>query len=121
MKARSCPQKEKGLGKAGGKVDKQKKKFSFVAIAVIIGFMIAVQFQTVKKPVERDTRDIWQLREALLKEKELQTNLLKQIRSNDEKIASYESKKKQSKEETLRNTLQELKVEAGMTPVTGPG
>jgi uncharacterized protein YlxW (UPF0749 family) len=102
-------------------VDKQKKKISFVAIAVIIGFMIAVQFQTVKKPVERDTRDIWQLREALLKEKELQTNLLKQIRSNDEKIASYESKKKQSKEETLRNTLQELKVEAGMTPVIGPG
>lgn len=102
-------------------MDKRKKRFSFVAIAVIIGFMIAVQFQTVKKPVERDTRDIWQLREALLKEKELQTNLLKQIRSNDEKIASYESKKKQSKEETLRNTLQELKVEAGMTPVTGPG
>lgn len=102
-------------------MDKQKKKISFVAIAVIIGFMIAVQFQTVKKPVERDTRDIWQLREALLKEKELQINLLKQIRSNDEKIASYESKKKQSKEETLRNTLQELKVEAGMTPVIGPG
>ncbi|MCQ6279749.1 DUF881 domain-containing protein [Bacillus sp. EB600] len=83
--------------------------------------MIAVQFQTVKKPVERDTRDIWQLREALLKEKELQTNLLKEIRSNDEKIASYESKKKQSKEETLRKTLQELKVGAGLTPVTGPG
>lgn len=83
--------------------------------------MIAIQFQTVKKPVERDTRDIWQLREALLKEKGLQTNLLKEIRSNDEKLDSYESKKKQSKEETLKNTLQELKVEAGMTEVTGPG
>lgn len=83
--------------------------------------MIAIQFQTVKKPIERDTRDIWQLREALLKEKELQTNLLKEIRSNDEKLDSYESKKKQSKEETLKNTLQELKVQAGMTEVTGPG
>jgi len=74
--------------------------------------MIAVQFQTVQKPIERDTRDIWQLREALLKEKELETNLLKEIRSNDEKIDSYESKKKQSKEQTLKNTLQELKAEA---------
>jgi uncharacterized protein YlxW (UPF0749 family) len=102
-------------------VDKPKKNISFVVITLIIGFMIAIQFQTVKKPVERDTRDIWQLREALLKEKGLQTNLLKEIRSNDEKLDSYESKKKQSKEETLKNTLQELKVEAGMTEVTGPG
>lgn len=102
-------------------MDKSKKKFSFVIITFIIGFMIAVQFQTVQKPIERDTRDIWQLREALLKEKELETNLLKEIRSNDEKIDSYESKKKQSKEQTLKNTLQELKAQAGMTEVTGPG
>jgi uncharacterized protein YlxW (UPF0749 family) len=99
----------------------QKKNLSFVLITFIIGFMIAIQFQTVKKPVERDTRDIWQLRESLLKEKELETNLLKEIRSNDEKIASYESQKKQSKEETLKNTLQELKIQAGLTKVTGPG
>jgi uncharacterized protein YlxW (UPF0749 family) len=102
-------------------VDKSKKKLSFVIITFIIGFMIAVQFQTVQKPIERDTRDIWQLREALLKEKELETNLLKEIRSNDEKIDSYDSKKKQSKEQTLKNTLQELKAEAGMTEVNGPG
>jgi uncharacterized protein YlxW (UPF0749 family) len=102
-------------------VHKPRKNLSFVVITFIIGFMIAIQFQTVKKPVERDTRDIWQLREALLKEKELQTNLLQEIRSNDEKISAYESKKKQSKEETLKNTLQELKVQAGMTQVTGPG
>src|SRR3954451_8250411 len=83
--------------------------------------MIAIQFQTVKKPVERDTRDIWQLREALLKEKELQSNLLSEIRSNEEKLAVYESKRKQSKEQTLKDTLQELKVEAGLTEVSGPG
>ncbi|MGG5253037.1 DUF881 domain-containing protein [Neobacillus sp. SM06] len=83
--------------------------------------MIAIQFQTVKKPVERDTRDIWQLREALLKEKELQSQLLTDIRSNDAKLAVYESKKKQSKEEVLRETLTELKREAGLTEATGPG
>lgn len=83
--------------------------------------MIAIQFQTVKEPVVRDTRDVWQLREALLKEKELQSTLIREIRSNEEKLAAYESKRKQSKEQVLRETLEELKVEAGLTEITGPG
>jgi len=102
-------------------VDKPKINISFTLIAAIIGFMIAIQFQTVKKPVERDTRDIWQLREALLKEKELQSNLLTEIRSNEVKLSAYDSKRKQSKEDALRDTLDELKLETGLTEVTGPG
>ncbi|WP_066318207.1 DUF881 domain-containing protein [Bacillus sp. FJAT-29814] len=102
-------------------MDKPKLKISFTLIAAIVGFMIAIQFQTVKKPVERDTRDIWQLREALLKEKELQSKLLMEIRPIDEKLAAYDSKRSQSKEQALRDTFQELKVEAGLTEVTGPG
>ena len=107
--------------RVGEKVDKHNKKLSLVFIAAVVGFMVAIQIQTIKKPAERDTRDIWQLREALLKEKELQSKLLEEIRSNEEKIAAYDSKKKNSKEELLRSTLQELEVEAGMTEVTGPG
>lgn len=102
-------------------MDKPKRNISFTLIATIVGFMIAIQFQTIKKPVERDTRDIWQLRDALLKEKELQSNLLTEIRSNEEKLSAYESKRKQSKEQALRDTLKELKTEAGLTEVTGPG
>ncbi|MCL6573459.1 MAG: DUF881 domain-containing protein [Bacillus sp. (in: Bacteria)] len=102
-------------------MDKQKKSVGFTIITVLIGFMIAIQFQTVKKPVERDTRDVWQLREALLFEKELQSNLLNEIRSNEEKLSAYESKRMNSKEQALRDTLQELKVEAGMTKISGPG
>jgi uncharacterized protein YlxW (UPF0749 family) len=103
------------------KVDKPKMNWTFTLISTLVGFMIAIQFQTVKKPVERDTRDVWQLRAALLKEKELQSNLLSEIRSNEEKLAVYESKRKQSKEQTLKDTLQELKVEAGLTELSGPG
>jgi len=103
------------------KVDKLKKNFSFIAISAVIGFMIAIQFQTVKKPVERDTRDLWELREAILQEKELQSELLTEIRSIEEKLLAYESKQKQSKEQVLRDTIQELKNEAGMTNVTAPG
>jgi uncharacterized protein YlxW (UPF0749 family) len=87
-----------------------KKKLSFTFITVVIGFMIAVQFQTVKEPVVRDTRDTWQLRE-----------LLREISSNEEKIAQYETKRKQSKEQVLRETLEELRMEAGLSEVTGPG
>ncbi|QCJ45150.1 DUF881 domain-containing protein [Bacillus sp. S3] len=102
-------------------MDKPKINISFTLIATVVGFMIAIQFQTVKKPAERDTRDVWQLREALLKEKELQSHLLSEIRSNEEKLSAYESKRKQSKEQVLKDTLDELKIEAGLTEVTGPG
>jgi uncharacterized protein YlxW (UPF0749 family) len=102
-------------------VDKHKKNISFIAISAIIGFMIAIQFQTIKTPVERDTRDLWQLREALLQEKELQSQLLTEIRSIEEKILAYESKQKHSKEQVLHDTIQELKVEAGLTEIHGPG
>nr|WP_285889336.1 DUF881 domain-containing protein [Neobacillus niacini] len=83
--------------------------------------MIAIQFQSVKEPVERDTRDLWQLREALLQEKELQSELVSEIRSIEEKLLAYDSKQKQSKEQALRDTIKELKIEAGLTQVKGPG
>lgn len=83
--------------------------------------MVAIQFQTVQEPVVRDTRDTWQLREDLKKEKELQSRLIREIRSNEEKIAEYETEREQSKEQTLRKTLAELEEEAGLREVTGPG
>jgi uncharacterized protein YlxW (UPF0749 family) len=102
-------------------VDKPKNKLSLTLIALIIGFMVAIQFQTVKKPVERDTRDLWQLRDAMLKEKELQSKLLAEIRSVEEKLDAYESKRNQSKEQALKETLRELEQEAGLTEIVGPG
>ncbi|CEG26736.1 YlxX [Bacillus sp. B-jedd] len=103
-------------------VDKQKKKLtSFSVVAGIIGFMIAIQFQTVKEPVERDTRDIWQLRQDLLKEKKLQSDLLSEIRSTEEKLAGYETERMNGKETVLKETLEELKGEAGLTEIKGPG
>lgn len=83
--------------------------------------MLAIQFQTVQKPDVRDTRDTWQLRSDLKKELELQSKLIKEIRSNELKLSEYETERKQSQEQTLRNTLDELKEEAGLTEVQGPG
>lgn len=83
--------------------------------------MVAIQFQTVKEPVVRDTRDILKLREDLKKAQELQTTLLQEIRSIDEKIYQYESNLVSNKEQILKETLEELKEEAGLTEVKGPG
>jgi uncharacterized protein YlxW (UPF0749 family) len=103
-------------------VDKPKNKITtFAIIAAIIGFMIAIQFQSIKEPIARDTRDIWQLREDLLKEKKFQSDLLSEIRSTEKKLAGYETMRQQGKGQVLKETLEELKQEAGMTEVAGPG
>lgn len=98
-----------------------RKVLSFTFITLIVGLMLAIQFQTVQNPVVRDTRDTWELRDDLNKGKELQAKLISEIRSNEEKIAQYETEREQSKEETLRKTLDELKEEAGLTDITGTG
>jgi uncharacterized protein YlxW (UPF0749 family) len=98
-----------------------KKYLTLTAVTTVIGFMVAIQFQTLNEPVIRDTRDSWQIRQDLLKEKETYSKLLQEISSNEEKIAQYETKRKTSKEQVLRETLDELKIQVGLTELTGPG
>lgn len=83
--------------------------------------MLALQFNTLQEPTVRDTRDTWQLREDLEKEKEMQVNLLREIRSQEEILSQYESEREQSKELALRETLEELKKEAGLSDIEGFG
>jgi uncharacterized protein YlxW (UPF0749 family) len=97
------------------------KGLSFSVLTMIFGLMLAIQFQSIQEPVVRDTRDMWQLREALKQEQEIQSNLLLEIRKYDELIDTYENDESQSAEKTLKETLEELKKEAGMTKVTGSG
>ncbi|WP_240620163.1 DUF881 domain-containing protein [Peribacillus acanthi] len=100
----------------------RKNKIGFTAVTIIIGFMLAIQFETInEEPIIRDTRDTWELRSDLLKEQQLQSNLIKEARNLDEKLASYETERLQSKEQILRDTLQELKKEVGLTSVEGKG
>ncbi len=93
----------------------------FTLITTIIGFMLAVQFQTIRQPVVRDTRDIWELRKDLKQEQELQHRLLLETRDYEEKLHSYEKKQSTSKETVLQETVNELKQEAGLTEAKGAG
>jgi uncharacterized protein YlxW (UPF0749 family) len=83
--------------------------------------MIAVQFQTIKQPVVRDTRDMWELREDLTRAQELHSNLLNEIYKYEQRLTEYESVRNDSKEDILRDTLEELKADAGLTEVKGQG
>ncbi|MFS0861399.1 DUF881 domain-containing protein [Fredinandcohnia sp. 179-A 10B2 NHS] len=99
----------------------KKKVMSFTVITGIIGFMVAVQFQTIQEPEVRDTRDLWELREALKQSQELYTDLLSQIYTYEAKMEQYENERDDSRILILQETLDELRKEAGLTEMTGPG
>lgn len=85
--------------------------------------MLVIQFNTTKqdKHIEKDKSDLWGLRESFLSEKELEANLLREIRIADEKIAQYETERHNSSGQVLQETLNELEVEAGLQEISGSG
>ncbi|KHF28561.1 hypothetical protein LR68_02649 [Anoxybacillus sp. BCO1] len=83
--------------------------------------MLAVQFQTSQEPDVRDTRDIWEIRRDLQKEQELHKQLLNEIRKYEETLEKYEQQRSENKGAILRQTVEELKKEAGLTEVVGEG
>ncbi len=98
-----------------------QKGLSFSILTMIFGLMLGIQYQTIKEPIERDTRDMWQLREDLKKEQQLQSELLTEIRKYNEIIESHEKENNVNPEKTLKETLTVLQEEAGLTEVTGSG
>ena len=90
-------------------------------ISFIIGFMLAVQYNTVQNPTERDTRDIWEIRQELSDEKKRHSDLLTSIRSLTDIVNKYEDVEFDNPELLLKQTVEELRKQAGILPVTGPG
>lgn len=99
-----------------------KRYINLTFITMIVGFMLAIQFQTTNsEPELRDTRDTWQLRDAIVTEQEIQLNLLNEIKKNDQTLAAYQTVIADKKEDALIDTLDQLKEEAGLTEVSGYG
>jgi Bacterial protein of unknown function (DUF881). len=99
----------------------KKKAIHFFFATLLIGFMLAVLFNSTKENEKVVTQDMWQLREKYLKAKELETSLLQEIRKNEEIIAKYEAGQENSRAEILKETIAELKKEAGLTELQAPG
>lgn len=90
-------------------------------ISFIIGFMLAVQYNTVQKPAERTTVDIWEIRQQLFAEQERHSELLTGISELTETVNKYEDAEFDNPEVLLRQTVDQLKERAGILPVEGPG
>lgn len=90
-------------------------------ISFIIGFMLAVQYNTVQNPTERNTVDIWEIRQQLSAEQERQSELLTAISSLSETVNKYEDAEFNNPEMLLQETVDNLKASAGILPISGPG
>ncbi|MDN4607548.1 DUF881 domain-containing protein [Sporosarcina highlanderae] len=100
---------------------KKAINWKFTLILLLIGFMIAVQYNSVKNPKIRDTRDIWAIRQELAEEKKLHSELLSEIRELDNTISTYKSLSESSAGQALNDTVEKLNRKAGTTDITGPG
>ncbi|WP_078554836.1 DUF881 domain-containing protein [Bacillus alkalicellulosilyticus] len=95
----------------------------FTFVLLIIGFMLAVQFQSTKEPVVRDTRDIRELRTELQAEQERHQQLVQEIDNTLVLLQQYENSfnDQQSVEEVIEEQIESLKEGAGLTEKSGEG
>lgn len=100
---------------------KKKVISRFTMILFVIGLMTAIQFNTINEPNSRDTRDVWEIRQELSREKQLHSELLSEIGTLDDTLAKYQEASNDSPEQALKETVEVLRKEAGLTQITGPG
>lgn len=91
----------------------------FTIVTVIIGFMLAIQFQTTNEPNVRDTRDILQLRQDLRVEKERQQQLNMEIEK--QLTLLNQLKQKENIEDVMIDALEDLRANAGLKEISGEG
>lgn len=91
----------------------------FAIITTIIGFMIAIQFETTNEPIVRDTRDILQLRDDLRSEKERQQQLNIEIEKQLGLLNQLQEK--ENLEDVMVEAIEDLQTRAGLTSVSGEG
>ncbi|MFG6497441.1 DUF881 domain-containing protein [Fictibacillus sp. UD] len=99
----------------------KERQFMFATIALIIGGMLAIQFETTNNPVVRDTRDLWDLRADLEKEKQRQQELNEELERYSELLDQYQGEGKDEKIQAMENAMSDLKKQAGLTTVSGQG
>ncbi|MGM0897619.1 MAG: DUF881 domain-containing protein [Bacillota bacterium] len=93
----------------------------FTVILFVIGFMVATQYNTVNTDDGRDTRDTWEIRQQLSREQQLHSELLSEISSLDDTLAKYNDEAAENPETVLKETVEVLRVSAGLSEVVGPG
>ncbi|SFL99930.1 Uncharacterized conserved protein YlxW, UPF0749 family [Gracilibacillus orientalis] len=98
-----------------------KQHFTIGLVCLLIGFMIAILFNTNYQTTERDTRDTWEIRTALLEEQKVQQNLYTEIAEAENTLREYREQTEHQQIESLQNSIQQLREQAGLTEKQGQG
>lgn len=96
-------------------------KKGFIFICFLFGVMLAIQINSLKKEETVESQDTWELRQKLTEAMKTESNILKEIQEVDERLAQYETEKAQSGRSILQDTLNDLRLEAGLEELEGPG
>ncbi|MDF2945895.1 MAG: NgoFVII family restriction endonuclease [Bacillales bacterium] len=99
----------------------KKLHINLSLITILFGFMISTQYLTVKNPVVKETRDINKLRDDLKKEQEIQLQLISENRKYDEQLLKYSKSNNEDPESAIKEVIQQLEKNIGLTEVTGKG
>ncbi|MGM0522712.1 MAG: DUF881 domain-containing protein [Bacillota bacterium] len=99
-----------------------KKQTLILALAAFfIGVMISLHLSIEEEAPERDTRDLWEIRTALLEEQERQQALQEELNELQNIQADYEDNVYSTQIQTLRKQISDLQDQAGLTEMTGRG
>ena len=99
----------------------KKGSMHITIISIIIGFMLAVQFNTVRNTEKVESTDLWSIRQQLSDEKKQYSNLLSEISDANAVVRKYEEEEYTNPELILSETLKELQQQVGIEAVRGPG
>ncbi|WP_245858736.1 DUF881 domain-containing protein [Chryseomicrobium excrementi] len=100
---------------------KKKGISRFTLILFVIGFMLAIQFNTMQNPEQRDTRDVWEIRKELSVETQYHSELLTRIREAQQLVVQYESSQADRPERLVEQSIKQLQQDIGLLPYEGPG
>ena len=93
----------------------------FTLILFVIGFMLAIQFNTMQSPEQRDTRDVWEIRKELSDETQYHSELLTRIREAEQLAEQYETSQADRPERLVEQSIKQLQQDIGLLPYEGPG
>lgn len=99
----------------------KKKYVNLTIVSFIVGFMLFVQYNTVRNPEIRETKDTWEIRNELSEEQKRHSNLISAIDELNKKLYQYEAGNDKKPEEILQETIDELQVQTGEKEVKGTG
>ncbi|SFP04715.1 DUF881 domain-containing protein [Salibacterium halotolerans] len=96
-------------------------KAAVLLLTVVCGYFAASKTDQMPFTNASDRNDVLKLQETLEEEQERRQNLYERIRENERLLEEYNTEQKNSREYAMKQAVEDLKAEAGMTEKSGSG